>query len=69
MPVTQAAINITSDQPQKLMQFYYEVVGLPKQEGMGDGALVLGGAGFILGYILGGGLKSQGARRGPDEKR
>ncbi len=48
MPVTQAAINITSEQPQKLMQFYHEVVGLPKQENMGEGALVFGGATLFI---------------------
>jgi predicted enzyme related to lactoylglutathione lyase len=48
MSVTAAAINITSEQPQKLMQFYHEVVGLPKQEGMGEGALTFGGATLFI---------------------
>jgi len=48
MPVTQAAINITSEQPQQLMQFYRDVVGLPPQKDMGEGALIFGGATLFI---------------------
>ena len=37
-------LNINSEQPQRLQKFYSEVVGLPAQEGMGEGALNAGGA-------------------------
>jgi predicted enzyme related to lactoylglutathione lyase len=34
----------TSENPQRLFEFYRDVVGLPPQEGMGEWALVAGGA-------------------------
>ncbi|MDP9236576.1 MAG: VOC family protein [Chloroflexota bacterium] len=42
------AINLTSEDPQRLMQFYKEVVGLPPQAEMGDGALKVGGATLFI---------------------
>lgn len=48
MEVGNFAINLTSEEPQHLMQFYKEVVGLPPQDGMGDGALKAGGATLFI---------------------
>ena len=43
MKVTNTLVNITSDNPERLMKFYTEVVGLPKNPDMGDGAVDAGG--------------------------
>jgi predicted enzyme related to lactoylglutathione lyase len=45
---TQFALNITSENPERLEHFYREVIGLPRQEEMGDHAYVLGGATLFL---------------------
>lgn len=51
MEVGGFAINLTSEDPQRLMKFYKEAVGLPPQEGMGEGALkAAGGTIFIDGH-------------------
>jgi len=44
MEVAQFGINLTSEQPEKLMAFYRDVVGLPKRPEMGDGAFAMGAA-------------------------
>ena len=43
MKVSNTLVNITSDNPERLMKFYTEVVGLPKNPNMGDGAVDAGG--------------------------
>ena len=48
MQVGQFAINLTSDEPARLLLFYKEVVALPSREGMGDGALAAGGATIFI---------------------
>ena len=48
MEIASFAINITSEDPARLMRFYKDVVGLPPQEGMGDGALKAGGATLFI---------------------
>ncbi len=44
MKVGTFLLNITSEQPQKLLEFYRDVVGLPAKEGFGEGALEAAGA-------------------------
>lgn len=49
MKSTGFLLNITSEQPERLTAFYRDVVGLERQEGMGDGAFQAGGgANFII---------------------
>lgn len=48
MQVGSFILNLTSEQPQRLQKFYSEVVGLPAQEGMGEGALNAGGAVLVF---------------------
>jgi predicted enzyme related to lactoylglutathione lyase len=61
MEVQSFAINLTSEQPQPLFEFYRDVVGLPLQPEMGDHALVLGGATlFVDGHS-----QTKGAAREP----
>ena len=44
MKVNTLFVNLTSEDPQRLMKFYSDVVGLPKKPEMGEGALDAGGA-------------------------
>lgn len=44
MEVGQFAINLTSDQPQEVLRFYKETLGLPPAPEMGEGAVRAGGA-------------------------
>lgn len=44
MKVSHLFVNLTSEDPGRLAAFYRDVVGLPPQEGMGEGALNAGGA-------------------------
>lgn len=46
MNVTNTLVNITSDNPQRLLKFYTDVVGLPKNPNMGDFAVDAGGTTF-----------------------
>ena len=48
MQVTSFNINITSEQPGELIQFYRDVVGLPPNPAMGDGAFDVAGAQFLI---------------------
>lgn len=42
-------VNVTSEQPQALIAWYRDVLELPPQEGMGDGAFSLGeGTAFLI---------------------
>ncbi len=43
MKVNNTLINITTENPEALMKFYTEVVGLPKNPNMGDSAVDAGG--------------------------
>jgi predicted enzyme related to lactoylglutathione lyase len=61
MEIQSFAINLTSDQPQRLLQFYKDVVGLQPRPEMGEGALVIGGATlFVDGHS-----ETKGAAREP----
>jgi predicted enzyme related to lactoylglutathione lyase len=42
MKVNNTFVNITSDNPERLMKFYTDVVGLSKNPNMGDGAVDAG---------------------------
>jgi predicted enzyme related to lactoylglutathione lyase len=46
--VTNMMLNITSDQPEKMLAFYRDVVGLSVRPDMGDHAVDAGGA--VLGF-------------------
>jgi predicted enzyme related to lactoylglutathione lyase len=46
MKVQNTLVNITSENPERLMKFYTEVVGLPKNPNMGDSAVDAGGTTF-----------------------
>ncbi len=43
MKVNNVFVQVTTENPQALMTFYHEIVGIPKAEGMGDFALNAGG--------------------------
>lgn len=44
MKVNTLLINLTSEEPERLKAFYADVVGLPKNPDMGEGAFQAGGA-------------------------
>jgi predicted enzyme related to lactoylglutathione lyase len=44
MKVNSLLINITSQEPQRLLAFYGDIVGLPRRPEMGEGAFEAGGA-------------------------
>jgi predicted enzyme related to lactoylglutathione lyase len=46
--VNQFVINLTSAQPQALMTFYRDVVGLPANPDFGEGALMAGGTPYLI---------------------
>lgn len=48
MDVTSFNINITSEDPQRLIAFYRDVLRLPGNEQMGDGAFNVGGAQLLI---------------------
>lgn len=48
MQINNFHVQITSENPERLIAFYAETVGLPRAEGMGDGAFVVGGANFFV---------------------
>ena len=48
MDVTSFVINVTSEQPEELVRFYRDVVGLPVNAEMGEGAFDVAGAHFLI---------------------
>ena len=48
MQVNSFLVNVTSDQPDRLKQFYADVVGLPRNPDMGDGAFMAGPTPFLI---------------------
>jgi predicted enzyme related to lactoylglutathione lyase len=48
MQVTSFNINVTSEQPERLIAFYRDVVQLPVETGMGDGAFVVAGSHLLI---------------------
>ncbi len=48
MKVNSLVLNITSEHPERLVAFYRDVVGLPKNEEIGEGAFDAGGTAFMI---------------------
>jgi predicted enzyme related to lactoylglutathione lyase len=48
MKVNSLVINVTSEKPERLLTFYRDVVGLPPNPDIGDGAFNAGGTPFIV---------------------
>src|SRR5256885_872983 len=48
MQVDQFIFNITSEQPEKLKEFYRDVVGLPTNTDMGENAFMAGSTPFLV---------------------
>ncbi|MEX1253261.1 MAG: VOC family protein [Dehalococcoidia bacterium] len=48
MKVTSFVITVTSEQPERLVGFYKDVVGLPPRPEMGEGAFDAAGAAFMI---------------------
>jgi predicted enzyme related to lactoylglutathione lyase len=61
MKVNSLFINLTSEDPTRLLAFYRDVVGLPLAEGMGDSSLNVAGA--VLGFD--GHSETKGAAKEP----
>jgi predicted enzyme related to lactoylglutathione lyase len=48
MEVSQFIVNVTSENPDRLKQFYADVIGLPRNPDMGDGAFMAGSTPFLV---------------------
>jgi predicted enzyme related to lactoylglutathione lyase len=48
MDIDSFNINVTSEDPERLIAFYRDVVGLPVHEEMGEGAFSVGGAALLV---------------------
>lgn len=48
MKVNTFLVNLTSEDPERLKSFYADVVGLPKNPDMGDGAFQAAGAAIVI---------------------
>ena len=48
MKVNRFNVNVTSEHPEQLIQFYAEVVGLPRRPEIGPGAFMAGTTGFLV---------------------
>ena len=48
MQVTSFIVNLTSEQPEELVRFYRDVVGLPQNTEMGEGAFEVAGAHLLV---------------------
>ncbi len=48
MEVSQFIINVTSENPDRLKQFYGDVIGLPRNPDMGEGAFMAGSTPFLV---------------------
>jgi len=48
MQVSQLVLNVNSEQPDRLITFYRDVVGLQPNPAIGPGAFVVGGAMFMI---------------------
>jgi predicted enzyme related to lactoylglutathione lyase len=48
MQVTGFNINVTSAQPERLIAFYRDVLQLPPEHNMGEGAFVVGGGNLLV---------------------
>lgn len=53
MDVNQFVVNVNSAEPERLIAFYRDTVGLTVNEGMGPGAFMAGSASFIALIIEG----------------
>ena len=64
MKVDQFVVNINSEQPETLIAFYRDVVGLTPNEEMGPGAFMAGSSSFIA-LIIEGHSDVKGATKEP----
>jgi predicted enzyme related to lactoylglutathione lyase len=48
MKVNSFVLSVTSEQPERLVSFYRDVVGLPAKPDMGESAFDAGGASFMV---------------------
>lgn len=48
MKVDSFIINVNSDQPERLVKFYADIVGLPRNPDMGEGAFMAGQTPFLI---------------------
>ena len=55
MKVDQFVVNINSEQPETLIAFYRDIVGLRPNEEMGTGAFIAGSSSFIALALTAGG--------------
>src|SRR5438067_2196228 len=61
MQVTNFNVNVTSENPERLIAFYRDVVQLPPSSNMGEGAFDVGGGAFLVD----GHSETKGAAREP----
>ena len=64
MKVDQFVVNINSEQPEALIAFYRDIVGLRPNEEMGTGAFMAGSSSFIA-LIIEGHSEVKGATKEP----
>ena len=64
MKVHQFVVNINSEQPETLIAFYRDIVGLTPNEEMGPGAFMAGSSSFIA-LIIEGHCEVKGAAKEP----
>ena len=64
MKVDQFVVNINSEQPEALIAFYRDIVGLRPNEEMGTGAFMAGSSSFIA-LIIDGHSEVKGATKEP----
>ena len=64
MKVEQFVVNVNSEEPEKLVEFYRDTVGLTPNEEMGHGAFMAGSSDFIA-LIIEGHSDVHGATREP----
>ena len=48
MKVDSLLLNVTSENPERLIKFYADIVGLPRNTDMGEGAFMAGTTPFIV---------------------
>ena len=48
MQVTSFNVNLTSEQPEELVRFYRDIVGLPQNMEMGEGAFEVAGSHLLI---------------------
>jgi predicted enzyme related to lactoylglutathione lyase len=48
MPIESLLVNVNSEDPERLRKFYADIVGLPRNPDMGEGAFMAGQVPFIV---------------------